>query len=53
MAGQNRGFNVEVEARDKPKNEIKRIVLPPAERLLKMTMDRVVDRAFRAYEETR
>jgi hypothetical protein len=46
MTGENRGLNVEVEARDKPKNEIKRIVLPSAERLLKMTMDRVCGSCF-------
>lgn len=51
MTGEGRGFNAEVGARDKFKNKTKRIVLPPAECLPKMALDRVVDRAFRAYEE--
>ena len=53
MTGEDRGFNAEVGARDKSKNKTKSIALPPAEGLLKMTLDSVVDRAFRAYEETR
>jgi hypothetical protein len=46
-----RGFDEEVEARYKTKNKIKKITLPPVELLLKMAINREVDRVFRNHKE--